>query len=135
MEHEEGKKSYEEESKLEVRKWLNEEVHLGEYGDLFINEGFDDMLTVLEMDNNDLIEIGIEKRGHRKKIMIFIQKRKATQNSKQNVDIGAPDNCNEQIDMMDDVEGTHVIDTAIALVDNDDHNNPIVGVNIEDTAK
>ena len=132
--HEEEKKSYEEESKLEVKKWLNEEVHLGEYGDLFINEGFDDMLTVLEMDDNDLIEIGIKKRGHRKKIMMFIQKRKVAQN-KQNVDVGAQDNYNEQIAMVDDVEGTNIMDTAVALMDNDGRNNQIIGVNIEDTAK
>eukprot|EP01084_Bolivina_argentea_P072120 130987_1 len=53
---------------LTVRKWLKQEVKLPQYIDNFIDEGYDDMATIIEsMNEEELLELGITKRGHRKK--------------------------------------------------------------------
>lgn len=62
----------------EVYSWLHEIVHLPQYFDMFIDNGYDSMVTIMEsLDEDDLQNtIGIEKKGHRKKIMIYIEKLK-----------------------------------------------------------
>ena len=67
------------ESELEVRNWLSDVVKLQQYADIIIDDGFDDMETVMTLTDDDLIKIGIEKRGHRRKISLFIDKRKQQQ--------------------------------------------------------
>ena len=56
-----------------VRKWLNDVVELPEYYDIFIEHGFDDMRLIKNVTNEDLKEIGIDKLGHRKKLLRCIQ--------------------------------------------------------------
>ena len=41
-----------------------------------IDNGFEEMDTIIEINNNDLIEIGINKKGHRIKILKMIEKYK-----------------------------------------------------------
>ena len=60
------------ESELEVYEWLNEDVKLSQYFDLFIEDGFDDMTQILTMTDEDLSNIGIENTGYRRKILVFI---------------------------------------------------------------
>ena len=56
-----------------VMGWLNE-IGLNNYYWLFINSGCDDLETILTLNDNDLREMGIQKLGHRKKIMNHIAK-------------------------------------------------------------
>ena len=55
--------------RMKVRKWLDEEVKLGEYFVLFMNHGFNDLETVMELNEDHLKEMGIDKVGHRIKIL------------------------------------------------------------------
>eukprot|EP00485_Elphidium_margaritaceum_P010737 CAMPEP_0202686728 /NCGR_PEP_ID=MMETSP1385-20130828/2490_1 /ASSEMBLY_ACC=CAM_ASM_000861 /TAXON_ID=933848 /ORGANISM="Elphidium margaritaceum" /LENGTH=719 /DNA_ID=CAMNT_0049341373 /DNA_START=21 /DNA_END=2180 /DNA_ORIENTATION=+ len=57
-----------------VTQWLTHEVGLAQYAELFILSGFDDMHIVQEMTLHDLQSIGIEKLGHKKKILLHIRK-------------------------------------------------------------
>eukprot|EP01084_Bolivina_argentea_P154873 269945_1 len=60
-----------------VELWLSNEVNLRQYIDNFLSNGFDDINVIPEiMTENELIEIGVDKKGHRKKIMLFIDKLK-----------------------------------------------------------
>eukprot|EP01083_Nonionella_stella_P280730 955018_1 len=60
-----------------VVNWLNNELDLSEYVDLFLVNGFDEMNVIIKsMDEQDLIDIGIDKKGHRKKILLYIKEHK-----------------------------------------------------------
>ena len=95
-----------------VKDWLTVTVDLPEYFDAFINEGYDDMITITEtIEEQDLIDIGIQKRGHRKKILLFIKKYKNKQNNPiNNNNNGNEVNVRNAIDGQ--IEGAHVYDTA-----------------------
>eukprot|EP01083_Nonionella_stella_P221357 790908_1 len=61
----------------EVEQWLTREVGLSQYIDLFMEEGYDEMDVIVQtVTEQDLLEIGIKKRGHRKKILLFIDQLK-----------------------------------------------------------
>ena len=60
------------ESELEVYTWLNNVVELPQYFELFVKDGYDEMETVMEMNDEELQEIGIDKKGHRKRILRHI---------------------------------------------------------------
>ena len=62
-----------------VLGWLNE-IGLNNYYWLFMNSGCDDLETILTLNDNDLREMGIEKLGHRKKIMNHIAKQTNDEN-------------------------------------------------------
>ena len=65
----------EERVNMTVGLWLRNEVNLPQYLDIFIREGYDDMDTIVyTMTDDDLEGIGIKKRGHRSKIMLFVQR-------------------------------------------------------------
>jgi len=63
-----------------VQKWLNE-LTLSEYYSSFVENGFDDMTVVKEMNEKDLTDMGISKPGHRKKIVMSIEKMKSGSSS------------------------------------------------------
>eukprot|EP01061_Rhynchopus_euleeides_P032982 TRINITY_DN549_c2_g1_i2.p2 TRINITY_DN549_c2_g1~~TRINITY_DN549_c2_g1_i2.p2 ORF type:complete len:555 (+),score=191.60 TRINITY_DN549_c2_g1_i2:231-1895(+) len=46
---------------------------LEEYGAVFAENGFDDMADVLQLTDSDLLAIGIDKLGHRRKIMRVLE--------------------------------------------------------------
>ena len=75
--------------------------------------------------------MNIKKKGHRRKILLYIQKYK-----NKNV-IHQADDSNDS----NDVEGANVIDTAQSVVapniNNNNNNNqwPVFGNNLQDTAK
>ena len=52
-----------------VKDWLCDLVKLPQYFDLFIENGYDDLETLSDLTMEELEHIGIEKRGHRKKIL------------------------------------------------------------------
>ena len=52
-----------------VRQWMNNVVKLPQYLDLFVQHGFDDLKVIQALTMNDLEEMGIEKRGHRIRIV------------------------------------------------------------------
>jgi len=58
--------------KKKVKNFLLE-CRCGEYYDIFIDNGFDEIDIILESNESDLIEIGIKKVGHRKKILKAIK--------------------------------------------------------------
>eukprot|EP01083_Nonionella_stella_P160381 524244_1 len=60
-----------------VRKWCKNEVNLEQYGDVFIENGFEDLesLTTLNMEILNMMQI--EKIGHKMKILKCVTKLKA----------------------------------------------------------
>ena len=52
-----------------VWTWLKEKVELPEYYNIFIENGFDSMKIISDIDKEDLKEIGINKRGHQNLIL------------------------------------------------------------------
>ena len=55
-----------------VANWLKNDVKLPQYLELFIENGLDDMEVILTLNEKDLLDAGIKKIGHRKKIMMKI---------------------------------------------------------------
>merc|ERR1719419_733960 len=74
---EESKEQSEEEK---LRKWLESEVKLPQYFQVLNDNGFDDLEGALELTEQDLREMGIDKMGHRRKIMKKVQELKAGRN-------------------------------------------------------
>ena len=68
----------EETEEMKLKKWMEEEVKLPQYFDLLKENGFEDLDGVQDLTDNDLREMGIEKMGHRRKIIKFVSKLKAT---------------------------------------------------------
>ena len=64
-----------EESKL--KKWMENEVKLPQYVDLLMENGFEDMESMRDITMEHLREIGIDKIGHRLKLMKSVAKLKA----------------------------------------------------------
>merc|ERR1712113_955531 len=56
-----------------IKIWLTENVRLPIYYDLLINNGYDDMESIRDITDNDLLQIGVDKIGHRKKIIKHAQ--------------------------------------------------------------
>eukprot|EP01084_Bolivina_argentea_P309252 534920_1 len=63
-----------------ISLWLNKDVKLAEYFDLFVENGFDKMEYIVYITEQDLIQIGINKLGHRKHILRQIQQFKNSNN-------------------------------------------------------
>merc|ERR1712176_236268 len=61
--------------KMELKDWLEHDLELSEYYQLFIDEGIDDLQTLKLLNYEQLKEIGVKKLGHRLKIL---QKAKET---------------------------------------------------------
>merc|ERR1711951_177813 len=57
-----------------VRRWMVKEVKLPQYMDLFVENGFQDLSVIQALTMNDLLEMGIDKKGHRIKITQSISK-------------------------------------------------------------
>eukprot|EP01083_Nonionella_stella_P077342 211134_1 len=60
---------------LELQKWLEKEVGLYQYFDVFVANGYESMQIVKEISNiEELKEVGIESKQHQMKIMEAVQK-------------------------------------------------------------
>ena len=66
----------------QFRLWLINNVGLGQYYDLLIQNGFDSLLTIKYATMNQLKFIGINKIGHRLTLIHHITKLKKTDNEK-----------------------------------------------------
>eukprot|EP01083_Nonionella_stella_P017415 48715_1 len=142
LELEEKRKEMESEQKAkndkesEVKLWLTKQVELPQYIDLFINDGYDEMITIIKtMTEEDLLEIGVTKRGHRKKIMLFIGQLKKDQEIEES-EKKIPNQLqrNERISNdhaydVDNIEGANIFDTARR------DNMNIAGAHVQDTLK
>ncbi|XP_001630864.2 uncharacterized protein LOC125563082 [Nematostella vectensis] len=64
-----------------VTKWLHD-CGLSEFQSLFVDEGYDDLDVVATITDQELEEIGILKRGHRKKILLKIEELKLSMRQK-----------------------------------------------------
>eukprot|EP01084_Bolivina_argentea_P306450 529561_1 len=56
-----------------VRIWLRDKIKLPQYFNLFVENGYDDLDIIADMNQDDLREIGINRIGHRKKILKYIK--------------------------------------------------------------
>eukprot|EP01083_Nonionella_stella_P107771 312559_1 len=57
-----------------IMQWLTDEVHLPQYLECFVQNGYDKMVFIRDIaDKNQLKEIGIEKSGHQTRILAQIQ--------------------------------------------------------------
>ena len=122
-------------SELEVYKWLNDTVKLVQYFQLFIDDGFDDMTQILTMTDEDLADIGITKKGHRRKILVCIGQKKnenneigdnIAHNNKEPGDNGEGFGYNRN-----DIEGVNVVNTGGHHPNaNDNHDHDIQAANI-----
>eukprot|EP01084_Bolivina_argentea_P158020 275311_1 len=61
----------------EIKVWLENEVNLEEYYDVFIENGFEDIESLQDLDENIMNSIGITKVGHRMKLMKYIKNLKS----------------------------------------------------------
>eukprot|EP01084_Bolivina_argentea_P240455 403961_1 len=69
----------------EVQLWLTNELNLPQYIANFMNDGWDDMDTIInELKDDDLLEMGINKTGHRRKIVLWIKRNKKSDQNSQN---------------------------------------------------
>ena len=59
---------------LIVKQWLVDEVKLPQYFEALKEGGFDDMESVYYVTEDDLKAMGINKPGHRRKILIYAAK-------------------------------------------------------------
>merc|ERR1712154_668268 len=64
------------------KTWMGMVVHLPQYFELFVDAGYEDLTYVenMQLTEQDLIQIGIEKKGHRQKILQEIKKMKPKKN-------------------------------------------------------
>ncbi len=53
----------------EVRAWLAS-LKLEQYASSFIENGYDDLSALADMDDKDLDTLGITRAGHRKRILV-----------------------------------------------------------------
>jgi len=60
-----------------LRRWLTDEVELGQYVDVLVDHGFEDLVAVqtLTMDILNAVD-GIDKIGHQARIMHFVERLK-----------------------------------------------------------
>ena len=63
--------------RMEFKKWMENTVRLPEYFELLIENGFEDMESMKDMTMEHLREMGIDKMGHRIKLMKGIAALKA----------------------------------------------------------
>lgn len=57
----------------EVKEWLITTVELPEYYDTFVQNGLDSLNLIRKMNDNGLMDLGIELKGHRIIIMQYIK--------------------------------------------------------------
>eukprot|EP01084_Bolivina_argentea_P133447 235512_1 len=62
-----------------VNVWLRDVVKLPEYIDLFMQNGMDDMTVIEDITMNELNQIGIDKLGHKMRILKAVAKLKPTE--------------------------------------------------------
>eukprot|EP01084_Bolivina_argentea_P275792 470436_1 len=60
------------------KTWMDMVVNLPQYFELFVDSGYEDLTYIenMQLSEQDLIQIGIQKKGHRKKILQEIKKMK-----------------------------------------------------------
>ena len=61
------------EKQEKIKVWLTDKVELAEYFDILIENGLDDMEIIQDLNEDELISIGINKLGHRKKLLKYIK--------------------------------------------------------------
>eukprot|EP01084_Bolivina_argentea_P147362 257838_1 len=79
-----------------VRIWLTETVGLEQYHDILVQNGYDDMENIADITQMDLMNIGIEKIGHRKKIIKYASKIPKRLYSVPEIKVNSPQDVHEQ---------------------------------------
>lgn len=57
-----------------IRLWLRDQVKLPQYFHVLVENGFDDMESIHDLEDAVLKEIGVEKVGHRRKLIKYKEK-------------------------------------------------------------
>ena len=60
-----------------MKNWIKDEVKLSQYCELLMENGFEDMESMKDITMEHLREMGINKMGHRLKLMKSVAKLKA----------------------------------------------------------
>ena len=95
----------------EVELWLTMDLRLGQYVALFMDDGWDDMNVIIEeITEHDLVEMGIKKKGHRKKSMSSIMKLKKKENNDNIAHVANPGQ-----EEMNQMEGAAANETVYVL--------------------
>merc|ERR1712228_673622 len=68
----------------EVKEWLSTKCLLPQYYDLFIENGIEDLSVIQLLAESDILDLGINKLGHKLKIVHEIKKLKELQVQKRN---------------------------------------------------
>ena len=112
----------EETEEKKLRKWMENEVKLPRYFDVLKENGFEDMQSVLDLTLDEMKEMGIDKMGHRKKIMRHIAELHTANNAIVPVRVSVPQQqvpaaaysfgASPAQNPKVDVEGANVVDTG-----------------------
>jgi len=89
------------------KEWLDN-IGCGEYYSLFIDNGYEDFQTVLTLDDQGLIDIGIDKKGHRVKLLLNFHE---IQNKPEHEQYEAKDDANESPQEEEIADGESIADT------------------------
>ena len=103
------------------KTWMDMVVHLPQYFKLFVDAGYEDLTYIenMQLTEQDLIQIGIEKRGHRQKILQEIKGLKPEIND--NIIIDTPtiiSNDNNNININNNNNNNNNISNAEIATDN-----------------
>eukprot|EP01083_Nonionella_stella_P074784 202978_1 len=97
----------------EVKMWLKSVVKLPQYIAVFVDSGYDSMIAVATLTEQDMVDIEIKKKGHRKKILFYIQKYNESATVEENKE---DDEGNQGIDPIEgrkpQIAGKHIEDTS-----------------------
>ena len=98
----------EETEEEKVKKWLENTVKLPQYYQVFMEQGFEDLESIGHVTENNLKEMGIDKIGHRNKIIRYSRQL----NQPQQEIIPPPQAAYSQNIVKNAIEGPNVYDTA-----------------------
>lgn len=70
-----------------LRKWMKDELKLPQYLSTFKENGFENLEDVSCLQYSDLKEMGVNKLGHRRRIMAYIQKLKGADHTADEEDV------------------------------------------------
>jgi len=119
-----GDQAHEDEydQRFALKAWFQNQVKLGQYFDVFVENGLEDMQIVSDLTDNELNLIGVTKLGHRKKILSEIQKYKQSISHESQISIRHEDELMNGDQEMSSVHSSHHSKHSKLLEKDDDEN-------------
>merc|ERR1712013_5010 len=106
------------------KTWMDMVVHLPQYFSLFVDAGYEDLSYIenMQLTEQDLVQIGIEKRGHRHKILTEIKKMSAKHSMVQSLRTPVSSNpaSPEKVERMSTSPGSSVLSDGFTKISNAD---------------